>query len=174
VIVINPGDGGVGMNLDHLAQPVQRADHKTRGFSFLFALCWMGFLVVAAGIKRHSWFLLGVGALGMLHNVLVAGVTRKPDAHGIPLEHLHGETIGKKSPGGTKRRKAMDVLAEAEKKIAGLGVALRPVFFSDIMLSTAERKIWTDAGARFQESIDKEETDRNATKENTGKQKATV
>jgi hypothetical protein len=99
----------------------------------------MGFLVVAAGIKRHSWFLLGVGALGMLHNVLVAGVTRKPDAHGIPLEHLHGETIGKKSPGGTKRRKAMDVLAEAEKKIAGLGVALRPVFFSDIMLQLKER-----------------------------------
>jgi hypothetical protein len=60
----------------------------------------------------------------------------------------------------------MNVLDEAEKNTPGLGVALRPVFFSDIMLSTAEENTWKIHREKFQEKVDKEEADRKARKTN--------
>lgn len=51
----------------------------------MLATLWIGFLLIAFGIDSHTWYLLGVGALGMLHNVFVAGWHRDPEAHGIPL-----------------------------------------------------------------------------------------
>jgi hypothetical protein len=101
-----------------------------------------------------------VGALGMLHNILIAGWKRSPKAHGIPLEYLQGKTVGKKVSSG--KPKAMQVLLEAEATAAGLGVALLPVFFSDIMLSTKERDTWTTHRKTFQDELDKKERERNA------------
>jgi hypothetical protein len=120
VIVIEPGEdkgGKGGLNLEHLAHPIQRADRASQLWSLVLALAWMVFLVAAAGIKKNAWFLIGVGALGMLHNILIAGWKRSPKAHGIPLEYLQGKTVGKKVSSG--KPKAMQVLLEAEATAAG-------------------------------------------------------
>jgi hypothetical protein len=169
VIVIEPGDGNTGLNLEHLAQPIRRVDRMTQLYSFLFALAWTFFLVAAAGIKKHSWFLVGVGALGMLHNIFIAGWKRTPEAHGIPLEHLKERTIGKGSSSDSPGRKAMKVLEDAENVTAGLGVALLSVYFSDAMLSTAEYNTWKPHRDAFRKVLDDKEARRNTAKQGSGK-----
>jgi hypothetical protein len=89
VIVIVPGDDNEGLNFDHLACPRKRATRPTRLLSLIYAAFWMVLLIVAAGIKKNTWYLLGVGSIGMLHNILVAGWKRKAEAHGIPLDDLN-------------------------------------------------------------------------------------
>jgi hypothetical protein len=46
--------------------------------SALLAVLWVSFLITVAGWKQRTWYLLGVGIIGMPHNVGVAGSKRHP------------------------------------------------------------------------------------------------
>lgn len=131
---------GHGLDLEDLASSAalpSRVKMSIRVMSFLVAVGWLGLLVSVAGYQRHTWFLLAVGGIGVVHNVFVAGVARHPRTCGIHLAHL--ETM--------VDRKVMDVLASAEIKYPKLGASLLPIFFPG-KLRTREKQFWDYAERR--------------------------
>jgi hypothetical protein len=64
------------------------------------------FLVYA--LKSNVWYLISVGAIGMIQNATVAAISRAPEAREIYLTKNPTISIG---------FKVMDVLMELEKKI---------------------------------------------------------
>ena len=139
VFVIHIPAGVRSLNLEHLA--VSRRigiDNTMLVLTTFLAICWIMLLVSIGGLDRDTWFLLGVGAVGMLHNILVAGFKRKPAAHGIPLDLEEVELLN------DQKGNVMDGLKQAESKQKGLGLALLKVFFPG-RLNKDEEIWWKDA-----------------------------
>ncbi|PVH86336.1 hypothetical protein DL98DRAFT_650356 [Cadophora sp. DSE1049] len=86
-----------------------------------------------SGLEDNTWYLLGVGAAGMIQNVFVAGRRRSPESHGIPLSDLREPILGEGTVEG-RRPKVMEVLFQVEEKYPGIGLAIRPEFFQDFLL----------------------------------------
>jgi hypothetical protein len=63
--------------------PVSRTG--TRWLSLVLAILWICLLIAISGLKEHTWFLIGIGGIGMLQNVLAAGASREPAASNIHL-----------------------------------------------------------------------------------------
>ncbi|MDI1490449.1 MAG: hypothetical protein OHK93_001652 [Ramalina farinacea] len=59
----------------------------TRMATGTLAACWIVLLITAAGVKGNSWYLLGIGTLGLVQNAFVAGSPRTPAANGVHLEY---------------------------------------------------------------------------------------
>lgn len=61
------------LDLEALAGPQRSLKNPgtTRVFSALLASIWLAFLISVAGWDQHTWFLLGVGLLGLVHNAAV-------------------------------------------------------------------------------------------------------
>lgn len=59
----------------------------TRVATGTLAACWIVLLITAAGVKGNSWYLIGIGTLGLVQNAFVAGSPRTPGANGIHLEY---------------------------------------------------------------------------------------
>ncbi|KAL6826564.1 hypothetical protein V8C40DRAFT_244504 [Trichoderma camerunense] len=80
---------------------------------------WVALLITVSGLKTHTWFMVAVGALGMMQNLVLAGAPRTPEALGIPvqLEEVVGFT------------KVMDTLLELEARVPYAGKALLPIYF---------------------------------------------
>ncbi len=51
-----------------------------------FTICWLALLVCSTGLQKHTWYLLAIGGLGMLHNLVAAGAPRRPDMLGVPIK----------------------------------------------------------------------------------------
>ncbi|KAK0236546.1 hypothetical protein EDD85DRAFT_770665 [Armillaria nabsnona] len=90
---------GVGLDLEDLAAaepPRMRRRGKDDNSAFLFtqvacltlATLWIVFLITVTALKQDTWYLLGVGCLGMVQNVLVAGTERLISTSGIHLEKV--------------------------------------------------------------------------------------
>ncbi|KAE8386792.1 hypothetical protein BDV23DRAFT_196202 [Aspergillus alliaceus] len=125
-------DKSSALYLDDLASAVQHGGWQTRAISIVLAALWVGFLVTVGGIDTNTWYLLGIGALGMAHNVFVAGWHRAPEAHGIPLQRAQGikNEFGRRQKGAKNRPRVMDVLFDLEDAIPEAGFALRDLFFT--------------------------------------------
>jgi hypothetical protein len=94
-------------------------------------------------MKQDTWFLLLVGLIGMFHNVLVAGLARESEAHGIPLKPDDSPILARRSeenrsplrsddshiPHYVDDKHVMDALKQAEALSAGVGLALVPLLF---------------------------------------------
>lgn len=124
--------------LDEMATGTYKARIRTRVLSATFSFLWIVFLVVVAGIDYDTWWLFGIGLLGMSHNLFVSSWRRSTDAHGIPLRKLEGvrEKIGlynhkyNNDPEKTGRKLGVrDTLIDLEKRFPGAGYALHPIFF---------------------------------------------
>ena len=78
----------------------------TRMATGTLAACWIVLLITAAGVKGNSWYLLGLGTLGLVQNTFVAGSPRTPGANGIHLEYegLISEGDVKETLGACKER----------------------------------------------------------------------
>jgi hypothetical protein len=139
-----------GLYLDDLAGAVAHATPRTRFTSIIFAVLWIVFLVVAGGLKEHTWYLLAVGALGMIQNVAVAGLPRKSASHGIPLSEVK-KTYGRRVK-GKKRPGVMQVLYECDNEHPGLGRAIRAEFFQDASLRADEIDEWNRREKKLQEN----------------------
>ncbi|KAH7174828.1 uncharacterized protein B0J16DRAFT_349244 [Fusarium flagelliforme] len=72
-------------DLERLATRMSIPRAGTRWISLLLAILWICLLVAISGLKEHTWFLIGIGGLGMLHNVLAAGISRDPAASNFHL-----------------------------------------------------------------------------------------
>jgi hypothetical protein len=143
VIVIR--GGGVGLDLEDLAAANARTSIHTRIALCVFAILWIALLITVAGLKQNTWFLLGVGGIGTLQNILVAALPRKPSAYGLHLEYER--TIAKE--------KVMSTLMALEEEQAGLGRSLLAIFFPGEMREDeiewwANAKVKAKAGARVQ------------------------
>jgi hypothetical protein len=140
VFVLRADEAKSGLYLDDLAGAVAHATARTRLACIAFAVLWIAFLVVAGGLKDHTWYLLAVGALGMIQNVAVAGLPRTTASHGIPLSDV--EKIYGRRAKGERRRRVMEVLYEVDNDYPGLGQAIRPEFFQDFSLRPDEVDEW--------------------------------
>jgi hypothetical protein len=109
---------------------------------------WLALLISVAGIKSNTWYLLGVGLLGMFQNATVAGISRGPERRSLPLELA--ETI--------ITNRVMDGLMDLEFVSPNFGRTLLNEFFPG-KIRDDERDWW--AGNRH-------EYDRKRVEENRG------
>lgn len=143
LILADRTDGNAsGLHLDDLAGAVQHAHRGTRIASVILAILWIFFLITVGGLHVDTWYLMGVGALGMAHNVAVAGLRRASASHGIPLRRIQpGGEFGRKvqpnkefiGPADPRRPKAMSTLLEVEDEYPGVGISLRDLFFTGVL-----------------------------------------
>lgn len=133
---------GRGLDLEDLATSGEAAGPlgPTRVATLGLAALWVALLVTVSGIKNHTWFLMAVGALGMIHTTIIAGVPRRPDWFGIPLQ-FHQVFA---------ERTVMNALKAAESKYPGLGRSMLLTFFPG-GLQQEDDSWWTDARKRERE-----------------------
>lgn len=136
--VVTRGDGsqhaivvlgsGHGLNLEDLAVAGQlrypSRNGATRISLAIVCLLWISLLVTAAGVKTRTWYLLAVGGIGIMQNVLVAGWRRDPSALGL---HLDFREV-------TGEMETMKSLLALEAKYKNVGKSLLPIFFPGPLL----------------------------------------
>ncbi|PBK87257.1 hypothetical protein ARMGADRAFT_1016762 [Armillaria gallica] len=129
-----------GLDLEDLAAaepPRMRPRGKDDNSAFLFtqvaclvlATLWIVFLITVTALKQDTWYLLAVGGLGMVQNVLVAGTERHISTSGIHLEKVEEY----------QRRKVMYALMDLEKKHPNVGESLVGEFFPSGLLEDEKR-----------------------------------
>ncbi|GAW14634.1 hypothetical protein ANO14919_040370 [Xylariales sp. No.14919] len=72
-------------DLETLATGISTPRPETRWLFGLLAILWTLLLITVSGLTENSWFLIGIGGLGMLQNAFAAGVSRAPGASDIHL-----------------------------------------------------------------------------------------
>ncbi len=118
---------GRGLNLEDLAVAGTRypsSNIATRLCLAILSILWISLLVTAAGLTTNTWYLLAVGGIGILSNVLVAGWRRDPSALGIHLDFR--KVIGEMT--------TMDALLAVEAEYTRVGRSLLPIFFPGELL----------------------------------------
>ncbi|KIY00977.1 uncharacterized protein Z520_03643 [Fonsecaea multimorphosa CBS 102226] len=136
-----PKKVGTSLNMEDLAIQSPRATLLSRSILVALAVAWVFFLITAGGLEKDTWYLMGVGGLGMVHNVYVANAARKPAAHGSPVvEDLDNCKRIKADPG----EKVMAVLMKAEEYRPGVGLAVLTTFFPG-RLDKDEADSWAKA-----------------------------
>ncbi|KAJ6186444.1 hypothetical protein N7519_007745 [Penicillium mononematosum] len=141
--VVILGKKGVGLDLEILAQGTRTAppSRSTRFAAGVLLVQWLGLLITAAGLKIDTWYLLGVGALGSLQNLIAAGAPRQPRALGVHIKDT-GRPIS-----GTR---VAHVLKMAEEQYPGVGISLVPIFFPGSMrIREQDFAFWRDAQERI-------------------------
>ncbi|KAI4239819.1 MAG: hypothetical protein LQ349_000066 [Xanthoria aureola] len=96
------------------------------------AMLWILFVINVAGLTHNTWYLLGVGFLGMVQNVSTAAIPRRPEAVGMPLELV----------ARISDHKVMKTLMETERRFPSVGAALVKTFFSGELFDD-EQRFWT-------------------------------
>ncbi|KUI62541.1 hypothetical protein VP1G_09659 [Cytospora mali] len=126
------GDGK-GLDLEDLAAAdgTSLPSGQTRFCVIALATLWILLLITASGIQNNTWFLLAIGAVGILQNIYVAGAWRSPSAFGVPLEFV--EVIAD--------NKVMKTLYKVEERYQRLGRSMLGTFFPGD-LREDEQKQW--------------------------------
>ncbi|KAI6103532.1 hypothetical protein F5141DRAFT_212005 [Pisolithus sp. B1] len=106
-------------DLEALASADPKGSMWTRFFTISLAVLWIAHLITVVNIQQDPWFLMLVGSIGMMHNVMVAGLPRTPEAFGIPL--VFEECI--------LDRKVMQTLMKVEERHPRLGASMLQTFF---------------------------------------------
>jgi hypothetical protein len=91
----------------------------TRVRLFVLAILWVLLFITAAGIDNDTWFLLAIGGIGIIHNVIAAGWPRSPGSVGFHLKFI--ECFAE--------IKVMGALQIAELRYPGIGKCLRDTYF---------------------------------------------
>ncbi|KAK2746357.1 hypothetical protein FQN57_003239 [Myotisia sp. PD_48] len=139
--IVVMGDGR-GLDLELLATEPQNPDvtcgFLTRLAIFILAVLWLVLVIIAAGVKKNTWYLLSVGGIGTLQNAYAVGKKRSPESFGIPLEfeNIIGEVD------------VMDTLLAVEENYPSVGRNMLATFFPNGQLTQSEEQRWakyTDA-----------------------------
>lgn len=67
-------------DIEKLATGWTSPRRETRWISLILATLWTFLIITVSGLQQNTWFLIGIGALGMLQNIFAAGTTRQPAA----------------------------------------------------------------------------------------------
>lgn len=137
LLLIKAQEGALDLEALAGSQRHLRHPRTTRMLSIALAVCWIAFLITVSGWEQHTWYVLGVGIIGMVHNVFVAGWERSPSALGIPLQF---EEIFLDD-------KVMKVLWHLEQAYPGAGSSAVPSFFPGGLIEK-EKKAWAFADER--------------------------
>jgi hypothetical protein len=121
----------------------------------ILAFLWIVFLITVAGLRQHTWYLLLIGALGMIQNVVIAGVSRGPSAMGIHLTKVKS----------IQQVKVMDALMDLELDQKGCGRSLLPEFFNG-KLRPEEEKWWDGSDKEKYERVRREKRPTSLPEEN--------
>ncbi|PKY02156.1 hypothetical protein P168DRAFT_257297 [Aspergillus campestris IBT 28561] len=116
----------------------------TRVVVILLTLLWVFLLIAASALKQDTWYLLAVGGIGMLQNILAAGVSRTPEQFGISLSF---QTV-------ICRPKVMETLLEVEAKYHGVGRSMLGVLFPG-KLRPQEEELWNEIAVRAAAAMEK-------------------
>ncbi|KAL8672641.1 MAG: hypothetical protein Q9168_002917, partial [Polycauliona sp. 1 TL-2023] len=84
----------------------------------ILAAAWTVLLITVAGLKQGSWYLLAIGAVGMIQNIVVAASPRSPAAFGFHIKRVNE----------IKAAKVSKALMMTEQSYPGVGASLLPVF----------------------------------------------
>ncbi|KAL5337964.1 hypothetical protein BJX70DRAFT_367805 [Aspergillus crustosus] len=134
-----------GLDLEDLATGFSMIDSPTITIGAQLAMiglgvAWVALLITASGLSESSWYLIAVGGIGMLQNILVAGWKRTPEAYGVPLEFL--EVVGEV--------KVMAALMEVERRYEKLGRSMLGTFFPGDLRENEVRQ-WDEIAAGWKE-----------------------
>lgn len=112
---------GRGLDLEDLASSTELAGPlaATKGITVVLLAFWVVLLVTVSGIKEHTWFLVAVGTLGMLHTIVISGAPRRPEWFGI---HLRYREVFIK-------RRVIETLRAVDEKYPGVGKSMLTTFF---------------------------------------------
>ena len=127
---------GSGLDLEDLASTGEGSSTEpyTRFTMAALTAAWIVLLIAVIGAKHQTWFLVGIGAIGMMHTVFVAGKSRSPSAFGIHLsyrEYILGDNV-------------MASLKQTEGKYPGIGRSLKAVFFPGDLKNQEEVDFWQE------------------------------
>ena len=84
------------------------------------SVLWVIVLLMALGLKQHAWYLLAIGCIGMIQNLLVAAVPQTLACNGLQMELVHSRI---------SETKIMTTLMKTETLFPKIGAALVPKFF---------------------------------------------
>ncbi|KAM3416610.1 hypothetical protein BST61_g8201 [Cercospora zeina] len=140
VIMLRSQAGDLDLEALAGSQRSLKHPHLNRLASILLAVLWVAFLISVAGWEHHTWYVLGVGIVGIVHNVYVAGWERMPTALGIPLEFENMFV----------NDKVMKVLWQLETQYPAAGASALQSFFPG---GTNEKEVraWEFAAKRYEQ-----------------------
>ncbi|KAF7503288.1 hypothetical protein GJ744_004010 [Endocarpon pusillum] len=72
-------------DLETLATASTTPRLETPIISLALAVLWTCLLISVAGIRKHAWYLVAIGCIGMLQNVTAAGIARDPGTSNFHL-----------------------------------------------------------------------------------------
>jgi len=72
-------------DLEAMSSARLKTHTETRWVYLAFATLWTALLITVSGLKEYSWFLIGIGGLGTLHNIYIAAAVVKPEELNIHL-----------------------------------------------------------------------------------------
>ena len=137
-----------GLDLEDLATSPAMActwtTTATRAAVIVLTILWILLLITASALKRDTWYLLAIGGIGMLHNILAAGASRTPEQFGIPLDFQRVIC----------RPKVMETLLETEAKYHGVGRSMLGIFFPG-KLRPQEEELWNELALRAEAPMEK-------------------
>ncbi|KAG1742322.1 uncharacterized protein EDB91DRAFT_1128664 [Suillus paluster] len=122
-----------GIRLEDLATARLERFRSTTVMTFILATLWIVYLLTVQALVNDAWFLLAIGGLGMIQNLIAAGATRSAAALGFHLERLRE----------VHHDKVFNALVEAEGLERGVALSLIPVFFPGGL--RADETAWVDA-----------------------------
>ncbi|KAF9264208.1 hypothetical protein L218DRAFT_863521 [Marasmius fiardii PR-910] len=136
VIVVRCPDGD--LNLADIAVAREIYSVTTIVATSILAALWLALLFTTQGVKGDSWYLVGIGAIGMMQNAIVAGARCDPAAAGFHLRKPELSTQGEpwNVIHSNKVFKALQLAERVEKKV---GIALLNEFFPGSLRPDEER-----------------------------------
>lgn len=72
-------------SIESLATGTSIPHRMTPFLSLILTILWTCLLISVSGLKDDTWYLVGIGGIGMLQNMLTAGVARTPNTSNIHL-----------------------------------------------------------------------------------------
>lgn len=116
----------------------------------VLTVLWLALLITVADLEQDTWYMLCVGGIGVVQNVIVASAPRKLPAYGI---HLDYEKV-------ITGNRVMEVLKSAETYYPGLGERLVGTFFPGYDLRPDEEAFWKGAKESKMERRAQQDRDR--------------
>ncbi|KDQ18343.1 hypothetical protein BOTBODRAFT_52406 [Botryobasidium botryosum FD-172 SS1] len=123
---------GGSLRLPHIAAARTVQSRATVPLTSLLAVLWLVHLFTVQGVKNDPWYLLLIGALGMVQNAIASGARRTPQALGFHL--VAGEVV--------HDDKVMKAIQKAEGTEPKTGLALLDTFFPGGL--RPDEKQWKD------------------------------
>jgi hypothetical protein len=113
-------------NLETLATAALVPRLETPIISLVLAVLWTCLLITVSGLKEHTWYLVGIGGIGMLQNIYAAGKARDPSTANFHLTKFSRmpTIIGKRQSFKDDVDSTVD-LAKAESEISDISEWLR-------------------------------------------------